>query len=77
VESLVTGANGFVEFTRVRTMLEASNRVGTIIRTTASRHSLDGLTVELEQGALLDLEALRTDMKGYNRFFSVDGHDQS
>ena len=71
MDSLVTGANGFVGAALVRTLLEAGHRVRAFVRPAADRRGLEGLPVEVVQGDLRDRESLRAAVKGCGRVFHV------
>ncbi len=64
METLVTGANGFIGGALVRVLLEAGHRVRAFVRPHSDRRGLEGLAAEIVQGDVRDRAALAAAVKG-------------
>ena len=62
MEYLVTGATGFVGNNTVRRLLELNQNVRVLIRKTSDRRTLEGLSVEIFEGDVTDIESVRRSM---------------
>ena len=64
MEYLVTGATGFVGNNAVRRLLELNQSVRVLIRKTSDRRTLEGLSVDIFEGDVTDIESVHRAMKG-------------
>lgn len=71
MNTLVTGASGFVGSNLVEALNARRWSVRALIRPTASRRALDGLDYDTAAGDVLDREALMAAMKGIECVFHV------
>lgn len=68
---LVTGASGFVGSAVARALLARGERVRCLVRASSPRTNLDGLKVELVEGDLRDLPAMRQALEGCRGLYHV------
>jgi dihydroflavonol-4-reductase len=68
---LVTGATGFVGSAVARALLKAGHPVRVLARPNSNRRNLNGLAVEVAQGALEDAASLAAAVKGCRYLFHV------
>lgn len=61
---LVTGATGFVGNNAVRRLLELNHDVRVLIRKTSDRRTLRGISTEIIEGDISDLESVRRALEG-------------
>jgi len=71
MNTLVTGATGFVGSHVARQLVEAGNRVRVLVRQSSSLQSLEGLSAERIEGDLRDAASLVRAMQGVQRVFHV------
>jgi dihydroflavonol-4-reductase len=69
--ALVTGGTGFVGANVVRELLRDGRDVRVLARPGGDRRALDGLTVEIVEGDLLDAASLRRAVQGAGTVFHV------
>lgn len=68
---LITGATGFVGSAVLRRLLAAGHRVRALARPASVRRNLEGLTVEVVEGDLLEPSSLRPALEGCSSLFHV------
>lgn len=68
---LITGATGFVGSAVLRRLLAAGHRVRALARPASVRRNLEGLTVEVVEGDLLEPSSLRPALEGCSGLFHV------
>src|SRR6185436_18561039 len=68
---LVTGATGFVGSAVARALLRAGHPVRVLARPNSDRRNLEGLAVEIVEGALEDPESLGLAVAGCRYLFHV------
>ncbi|NNM20125.1 MAG: NAD-dependent epimerase/dehydratase family protein [Gammaproteobacteria bacterium] len=71
MNSLVTGATGFIGSAVARALLTAGHRVRVMIRATSDRRNIDGLDVEIVEADLLDPDSLLHAVVGMDYVFHV------
>src|SRR5271170_5832780 len=71
MNTLVTGATGFVGTHVARQLLSAGHSVRVLVRPTSNPKSLDGLAVERVEGDLRDVLSLDRAMRGVRWVFHV------
>ncbi len=71
MQTLVTGATGFVGSAVVRRLLDAGHEVRALVRPGSDRSNLAGLDVETAEGDLLDGDSLRRALAGCDTLFHV------
>ncbi len=69
----VTGATGHIGNVLIRELLAQGRQVRALVLPNESRHSLAGLSVEIVEGNVLDLESLRAAMQGVERVYHLAG----
>jgi dihydroflavonol-4-reductase len=69
--ALVTGGTGFVGANVVRELLRDGRGVRVLARPSGDRRALDGLSVEIVDGDLLDTASLRAAVRGVGTVFHV------
>ena len=62
--TLVTGATGLLGNNVVRALLDRGESVGVLVRSGSDPRCLDGLDVEVTEGDIRDVDAVRTAMRG-------------
>jgi dihydroflavonol-4-reductase len=68
---LVTGATGFVGSAVARALVDAGHTVRVLVRPTADRRNLEGLSADRRVGRLEDAESLRAALEGCTALFHV------
>ena len=71
MQTLITGANGFVGSAVMRELLAAGHKVRALVRPQSDRRNLQGLPVEIVEGDLRDRDSLRCAVKGCDNLFHV------
>jgi len=71
MQSLVTGANGFVGSAVVRRLIAAGHKVRAMVRSGSNRRNLDSLPVEIVEGDLRDPASLNRAISGCDNLFHV------
>lgn len=73
MRAFVTGGSGFIGKALIRKLLERGYEVHALARSPSSAENLHRMGVEIVQGSLDDLEALRAGMEGCELVFHVAG----
>ncbi|MDA0306429.1 MAG: NAD-dependent epimerase/dehydratase family protein [Proteobacteria bacterium] len=68
---LVTGASGFVGSAVLRKLLDRGHDVRALLRPGSDRRNLEGLSVDIAEGDLLDAASLKPALKGCRGLFHV------
>lgn len=71
MKSLVTGANGFVGSAVTRCLLEAGHEVRCLVRAGSDQSNLEGLSVEILEGDLRDVDSLKRAVTNCENLFHV------
>ena len=64
MKTLVTGATGFLGSAIVRELLDDGRDVRILARPKADMSNVEGLSLEIAHGDLLDMDSLRSAIKG-------------
>ena len=71
MKALVTGATGFIGSNLVRALLDDGAQVRGLARPGSDRQALEGLSVDIAEGDLLDVASLRRAVAGCDTLFHV------
>lgn len=71
MKTLITGANGFVGSSVMRTLLDAGHDIRVLVRPNSDRRNLADLPVEIAEGNLRDAASLKRAVNGCNNLFHV------